>query len=506
MRTLFFSLIFLVICKYIYPQGIEFHIDNHVPNSSFEDGFPCFNNSQYLGNLDDWTVHSGTPDYKCNTESAYNGDDYVGLLSGYDASGNEAYEYLTVELEEPLIPNTEYRLSMSIRNGSSVGEGVLASYSTSNFGMVLSSSPLSSPTTGHGAITVSPQLENIIPLTSFNWESISALYIANGTERYITIGCFNTNPDFVPLYSNSYSYTIAYTHVDNVSVSPVKICEHPCPPNLGEIMYSTVEDICIVNVNPWNLKVSNVIEYELDIIYPPYGQFFYSSKGFNPNGFQNYDIIWNGNHDNGSVVPNGLYKYTLKLRNCHGFKKIEGDITVVLGNNNTLWTPNDIFGVLYNPDCCEENIYYNNEELPQFSFAENLIQATNSEINSNQEVTFLADQIILKKGFHAKPNSNFHAKIEPCQTTDSGARLFSSTSILRADVALEALSIYPNPTHDHIQVLGSENGEYVLTDLSGRELLRGQKVQRQMSLDLSDLSNGVYIFILNGQSHQLLKQ
>lgn len=103
----------------------------------------------------------------------------------------------------------------------------------------------------------------------------------------------------------------------------------------------------------------------------------------------------------------------------------------------------------------------------------------------------------------------YYVHISNCTPPLANARIYTppvdSSSVVEPPLEI-ALSIYPNPTHDHIQVLGSETGEYVLTDLSGRELLRGEKVQRQMSLDLSDLPNGVYIFILNGQSHQLLKQ
>lgn len=530
MKKLYLILICILVTSIsLLAQGIDFHIENYVPNPNFEEHGPNLLSWKLgLNKLKKWNKNGGTPDYHNSTANGFfsepvvayspkSGQGYIGILSGrehfYDNSYREKYrEYISVELKEKLVEGVEYKLQMSFR----LSQGQL-DVNTENFhgisdlGIVLSSNILAYSNGGEEVIEQTPHLKvDEVVINRNYWKTVSSKYIANGNEKYLTIGVFTEDPNY-QLVDNNYNGNgmLSYIHIDDVSVSPVKICEHPCPPNLGELLYppsNEISNACLVNIYPWHVKVSNVIEYELEVYYPQYGQAFYYSKGFNPNGFQNYDIIWNGNHSNGSVVPNGIYTYEVNLRNCHGSKKIQGNINVQLGNSDVLWSPNDIYGVPYNPDCCEDNIYYNNDELPQFSFAENLIQAINSEINSNQEVTFLADQIILKKGFHAKPNSKFHAKIEPCQMTDSGARLFSSTSILRTDLALEGLSIYPNPTHHSVKVMGSETGDYVITDFLGREVLSGKKMQIQMELDLSDLPNGVYIFSINGKSERIVKQ
>lgn len=86
------------------------------------------------------------------------------------------------------------------------------------------------------------------------------------------------------------------------------------------------------------------------------------------------------------------------------------------------------------------------------------------------------------------------------------ARLYApqtdSTLVLLLD---QPLTIYPNPTHQNIQVVGTELGEYTLYDLLGKPLIRGLKEQKQIDLNLSDLPNGIYLFTLNGRSYRVVK-
>lgn len=86
------------------------------------------------------------------------------------------------------------------------------------------------------------------------------------------------------------------------------------------------------------------------------------------------------------------------------------------------------------------------------------------------------------------------------------ARLYApqtdSTLVLLLD---QPLTIYPNPTHQNIQVVGTELGVYTLYDLLGKPLIRGLKEQKQIDLNLSDLPNGIYLFTLNGRSYRVVK-
>jgi len=61
---------------------------------------------------------------------------------------------------------------------------------------------------------------------------------------------------------------------------------------------------------------------------------------------------------------------------------------------------------------------------------------------------------------------------------------------------VRSLNLSPNPTTSFVTVLLDQvmrNTEFVLHDLSGRELLRHRSTDIQMSLDLSHLNTGVYV-------------
>ena len=104
----------------------------------------------------------------------------------------------------------------------------------------------------------------------------------------------------------------------------------------------------------------------------------------------------------------------------------------------------------------------------------------------------------------------YYIYVSSCTPPLAKARIYTppadSSSVLTKQLLEEGLSIYPNPTHENIQVVGSETGEYILTDLYGRELFQGKKTQTQIELDLSELPNGVYIFSINGGSYRVVKQ
>tara|TARA_B110000008_G_C16960988_1_gene560143 strand:- start:392 stop:1444 length:1053 start_codon:yes stop_codon:yes gene_type:complete len=333
---------------YVSAQGIDFHIDNYVPNHGFEQHGISTHFGSKVYNLDDWKVNGGTPDShrpSITVITAYNpkqGDSYAGVfvaskdnlttLNGDLVPGFDR-EYLSVKLKKTLVQGTEYNLSFSYRLAQTPGLNLVNNYhGVSDFGMVLSSSqfPIAeNDTEVSQLIEAEPQLkvEKIITNQS-NWETISIKYIAKGNERFLTLGCFTADPIFLLIgdgYDDENGET-AYVQVDDVRVSPIPICDHPCPPELGLISYTEpVADACLINIYPWHAKVSNVIEYEL-YIKDDYSTNHYESRGFNPNGFINYDIIWNGNKSNGGVFPNGVYLYDLYLRSCRGSKHLSGTV------------------------------------------------------------------------------------------------------------------------------------------------------------------------------------
>lgn len=140
-----------------------------------------------------------------------------------------------------------------------------------------------------------------------------------------------------------------------------------------------------------------------------------------------------------------------------------------------------------------------------------IISGNNLSIDiPNLAVAYYVLRITFENPCDIKPKL-YYIYVNSCTPPLANARIYtppvdsSSVSVEKYHF-VETLSIYPNPTHENIQILGAETGEYVLTDLFGREFFRGQKMQIQMELDLSDLPNGVYIFSINGKSERIVKQ
>lgn len=69
---------------------------------------------------------------------------------------------------------------------------------------------------------------------------------------------------------------------------------------------------------------------------------------------------------------------------------------------------------------------------------------------------------------------------------------------------LSDISVYPNPVLNQITVSGCSNGDFVLTDISGKTILSA-KIKEAESIDLSGLARGMYIYRINSNSQQLLK-
>ncbi|HLP92799.1 MAG TPA: hypothetical protein VK168_02140 [Saprospiraceae bacterium] len=59
----------------------------------------------------------------------------------------------------------------------------------------------------------------------------------------------------------------------------------------------------------------NATKYELRI-YNRWGQLFRTIKGSSCNGFNNWDINWDGRDANGNLVPQDVYNWQLRLENC----------------------------------------------------------------------------------------------------------------------------------------------------------------------------------------------
>ena len=210
---------------------------NLVPNSSFEIYDSCPHTQSQFTLTPPWNNvigNTGDPDYynSCaaistgfsvptNTvgyQQAMSGSGYYGLFA-YN-SATELREYLTSPLLSSMKPNAAYYVGLYICF-SGFGQ-----FAIDKFGIYLSNSEIIATTNAAPLSYIScfPQVENKsgILKDTMNWVLIADTIIANGGEKHITIGNFETdnNTNALKLNNNIYNPR-AYYLVDSVFIYPL---------------------------------------------------------------------------------------------------------------------------------------------------------------------------------------------------------------------------------------------------------------------------------------------
>lgn len=67
----------------------------------------------------------------------------------------------------------------------------------------------------------------------------------------------------------------------------------------------------------------------------------------------------------------------------------------------------------------------------------------------------------------------------------------------------ENFSIYPNPATDIVNITSDSNAELAIFNATGKEVKRIRTNEGSTSIDISDLPNGMYFIVINGNAHKL---
>ncbi len=215
---------------------------NLVPNPSFEDTLQCTWTFGDIQNCPPWfQPTAGTPDqfHECYVSQPWDvmldvplnnmgyqqpvsGKSYAGLLIAYPWVGiapwNWEYrEYIEAPLNSPLTAGETYYVSMFLSLADS------SHYYTNSIGVHFTVDSLLNDSTY--AFVLSPSLSNSNYLSDkTTWMEFRGEYIAQGGEKFITIGNFenNLNTDTIPTGSGSITgideYS-AYYYIDDICVS-----------------------------------------------------------------------------------------------------------------------------------------------------------------------------------------------------------------------------------------------------------------------------------------------
>ncbi|MCF8277003.1 MAG: T9SS type A sorting domain-containing protein [Flavobacteriales bacterium] len=215
---------------------------NLVPNPSFEEYTECPSMIFQWQLAVNWTSANGlSADYfhRCAPESVnysahvpnnilgwqppYEGDAYMGIIAFSDPT-SETREFIQTELVDSLTAGIRYAI------GFQACAADRFQYAISTLGAALTETPPPVITVvgPNGMVDANPQvmLDDRIPITdTAKWVLICDTVLAQGGERYLTIGNFHLdgesdtlrfNPNQPPIYGSPTTY--AYYYIDDVSV------------------------------------------------------------------------------------------------------------------------------------------------------------------------------------------------------------------------------------------------------------------------------------------------
>ncbi|MEP7264434.1 MAG: T9SS type A sorting domain-containing protein [Bacteroidota bacterium] len=245
---------------------------NLVPNGDFENYSSCPNSLGQIYKAEPWfqpytpqwsseyynacgSGHAGVPDNDLGSQLAKSGFGYAGIDTY--SNGFDFREYIEVELTDTLVQNVNYCVEfyVSVSENWSVGVDGIGAYFSSD-SLIYGSPP-------YGVLNLVPQVQNPsgnVISDTLTWTLIKGEFVANGGERFITIGNFKTDAMTDTIHQGNAIFSHFY--IDDVSV-----VQGSC--NVGVNEFSP-ESIVSVFPNPTTSKLyiksplqSEIISFKL---------------------------------------------------------------------------------------------------------------------------------------------------------------------------------------------------------------------------------------------------
>ncbi len=218
LRLLLSPLLYMLVFNTLFAQ------QNLVDNCSFENYQSCPNDVDDFSVVAWNTPTKGSPDYFniCGNsnvsvpnnifgmEGAYLGNGYVGI---YCYSGSDFREYIQTNLTETLIAGQTYSVSFYVSLAENVSD-----LAVKEIGAYFSSVAIHIDT--NKPLSFLPQIcfyDSVITNTK-GWTNVKGSFKANGNEKYLIIGNFNTDQSTTTIPINNMTNTLSYYYIDEVSV------------------------------------------------------------------------------------------------------------------------------------------------------------------------------------------------------------------------------------------------------------------------------------------------
>jgi len=209
--------------------------ENLVPNGSFEEASNKLRRLKGIEYAENWSSPTGvtadlfssyakmpevlTPENVYGKEEPKDGENYAGIII-YSYNDKEERQYITTKLTTPMKKGMRYKVQFY----ASLAE--LSKYSTNKLGAHFSKKPFSTKEKVAAIIEKTHVMhpDEVIFNGMYGWDLVCGEYVAEGGEKYITIGNFTTNMDVKdernkkPREMRGQQIIAAYYYIDDISV------------------------------------------------------------------------------------------------------------------------------------------------------------------------------------------------------------------------------------------------------------------------------------------------
>lgn len=324
----------------------------YIKNPSFEEYYSCPESGSipyhiWLDSCVGWyTPTLGTSDYFNSCSNSINnivsvpfntlvgkqypfqGDGFCGIVAYALGVDNKLWcEYIQTELKEPLVENKTYKFTMRVNRANGYN------LSVQNIGAHFSSTSISHNNTS--PFNFNPTIINQTGYLNdtLNWTLIKGEFIANGGEKFLTIGWFGDTitsdftffipPDIDSVTGDSLYLTETYYVVDSLNLYELNIKDSL------DINCKNINDFNINVFTPNNDGVNDVIDFTKYClnkfefyVYNRWGVLVYSSN--------NPELIWDGRNAKNQKLKDGTYFYIINVTTLIGKEvNIQNSITII---------------------------------------------------------------------------------------------------------------------------------------------------------------------------------
>ncbi len=287
---------------------------NLVPNGSFETFTSCPSRLTQINLAPSWYsptldssdfFHScapaglaGVPQNALGFQTAHSGSGYAGV-SCFENPGNKR-SYIQARLSDSLVAQRSYCISFYVSLANTSG------FAITQFGAFLSPGAIAA--LNQAPLPFVPQISSAAHIylkDTLSWVLITGNYIAQGGEKFITLGNFKDDANTDTLRLNGLLSTASYYYIDDVSV---KACDS----------LTTASSLIIPNVfTPNSDLVNDVFKITTTNIS------YLNCKIYDRWGGKVYEMVadydsWDGRNSTGQACKDGVYYYVLKANGSDG--------------------------------------------------------------------------------------------------------------------------------------------------------------------------------------------